>query len=134
MGTIPSIDAVLNLSWALVSVATLLLSWRSCSARQHKRALVALLFILVVLFPVISTADDAAVTLIFDPSPSTVMVESGKEVKQVLAPALVATQVGHGLNHSLTAAAGETVVPETPSSSIFLLVSSGPGIHSPPRF
>ena len=64
-----SVDVTLNVAWLSLSV-TALLAWR-CSGRprQHRRAVVALLFILVVLFPVISTADDMAQAgLAYDPT------------------------------------------------------------------
>ena len=127
-----SIDAVLNLGWALLSLATLLLSWRSRRTREHKRALVAILFLVVLLFPVISTADELAEqAMVYDPSPIT--LKSAHGFKQVMAPALPATHAGHGLAHPLQDAVGEALESESARSGIFSLLSSASGIHSPPQ-
>ncbi len=65
-----SVDVTLNVAWLALSL-TALLAW-VCSARtrEQRRAVIALLFILVLLFPVISTADDMAqAALAYDPAP-----------------------------------------------------------------
>lgn len=133
--TFQSVEGMLNLSWGLVSLGTLLLSWRCRGTREHKRALAAILFLLVLLFPVVSTADDLAQqAMMYDPSPSPLTLLSANEFKQILAPALPACQAGLGLTHPLPEAVGESLEPESISRGPFLLLSSASGIHSPPQF
>ena len=55
-----SVDVVMNVAWVSLSLTTLL-AWRASGRPcQHRRAILAVVFVLVLLFPVISTADDIA--------------------------------------------------------------------------
>lgn len=129
------IDAGLNLTWAVVSL-TVLLCWRAEWTRQHRQAVVAILSILVLLFPAISAADDLAEhTMIYDLSPSSLTLKNANEFNQVVTPALLTCQPGHGLAPSLQEAIGDSLGSESPGSRILIvLLGSASGIHSPPQF
>lgn len=131
--TFQSVDAVLNLTWALVSVAALLLSWRSGRAREHKQALIATLFLLVLLFPVISTADDTfEQALMYELAPSPLCLKSAKEIKQSIAPhAVVAQAVRTPAAPPVGSVAEDVHTASTVSFTLFLNAASG--IHSPPQ-
>jgi hypothetical protein len=131
--TFQSVDAALNLGWVLVSVGILLLSWRTGRAREHKQALLAVLFILVLLFPVISTADDSAEqALMYELAASPLSVKSTKEIKQVIVPAAQLSPAVALAAPSLVRPVGERLEADC-FSSFTLRLSSASGIHSPPQ-
>lgn len=112
-------DAWLNLAWLLLAVAAL--SWwaRSLRAPRPARALLALALILVVVFPVISAADDIAeLALVCDGSPSAL---------SAVLPAVLGTFPGPSLPQFT--GFGVSTPPVEPRP---LLLSSATGIHSPP--
>jgi hypothetical protein len=127
-----SVDVALDLAWLLLSAATLLL-WRfSGRPRQHTRSVVAILFLLVLLFPVISTADDIMEqVLMCDVAPSP--LKSGKGIKQVIAPELAAAPALPRPPQPLAEGTRERAQSQSPVPFTFLLSSSS-GIHSPPQF
>lgn len=129
-----SIDAMLNLSWVLLSVAVLLFSWRRQRVWQHKNALLAILFILVLLFPVISTADDMAEqALMSELAPSPLSAKSAKEIKQSITSAVLTAQaILSSLQPPLEWRSEQ--VQSKPVSGFAPLLGSASGIHSPPRF
>lgn len=129
-----AIDAALNLTWAVLSL-TVLLCWQAEWTREPRRAMVAILCILVLLFPAISLADDSAeLTAAYDPAASSLSFKSGKELKQVIVPALLCLQSGNGLVPPWQLAAREGVASESTGESTSLLLTSSSGIHSPPQF
>ena len=131
--TVPSIEATLNLMWGLVSLAVLL-CWQAEWTRESKRALVAILCILVLLFPVISAADDLVrQAAMYDPSSSPLTVNGDSDGKASIAPAMLSQEPGHGLGRPLLVVIGEEVRCESLSGRTGLLVSAS-GIHSPPQF
>lgn len=132
MEALLSIDATLNLTWALVSLMVLL-CWRAEWTHTPKHALLAIACILVLLFPVISTADDvAAQAAMYDLAASPLSLTSGKEIKQVIVPAVLAALHGAGLHLWPQDAAGASLEPAFGGASLSLLLSSFSEIHSPP--
>ncbi len=130
-----SVDLLLNVAWLSLAITTLL-AWRLTAApREQKQALIAILFILVLVFPVISTADDVTEqALMYDLSASPLTIQSGKEIKLVIPPELQAT-VGLNLRaEPLADSISEIPVWNARSSSEDLLLCSASGIHSPPQF
>lgn len=129
-----SIEAALNLTWAVFSLAVLL-CWRAEWTRETRRALVAILCILVLLFPAISVADDSAeLTVAYDPAASSLSFKSGKEIKQAVVPALLGLQSGSGLVPPWQLAARESLATDSTAASTSLLLTTSSGIHSPPQF
>ncbi len=130
-----SADVVLNLAWLSLCLTTLLAWGLGRRAREHRQTVVAILCMLVVLFPVISTADDVAEqAMIYDLSPSSLTVKNAKEIKQFGAPVLLVARSGHGLLLHLPEAVGESVQPASAVAGILPLRSFSSGIHSPPQF
>lgn len=134
MGTFLSIDATLNLTWAVVSLAVLL-CWQAEWTRESKRALVAIGCVLVLLFPAISTADDIAEqALMYDVSSAPQSLKSGGEFKPLVLPALLTFHAGHGPALPWTEAFGEDPQAVSAGRCTSLLLASSSGIHSPPQF
>lgn len=132
--TFPVIDAGLNLTWAVLSLGVLL-CWRVEWTQESKRAMVAILCVLVLLFPAISVADDVAEqATAYDLSLSPLTLKSGGECKQLIAPALLAYQAAHHLTHTLQEAVGDSLASQPACHGTSLLLGSSPGIHAPPQF
>ncbi len=130
-----SADVVLNLAWLSLCLTTVLAWCVFSRAREHQQAVVAILCMLVLLFPVISAADDVAEqAVIYDLSPSSLTVNNSKQIKQLVGPVLPAARAGHGLAHPLREAVGESVQADSAVPGILLLPSFSSGIHSPPQF
>lgn len=131
--TLSAIDAMLNLTWVVVALAVLL-GCRAAWAREHRRALVAVLCMLVLLFPVISTADDLGLQAVtYDPSASPLAPDDGAKNKHFVAPALLTPQLAYVLARLLPAGSGEEPCVESIPGCTARL-SSASGIHSPPQF
>jgi hypothetical protein len=127
------IDAGLNLIWAVVSLGVLL-CWRADWNQESRRALVAILCVLVLLFPTISVADDVAeIALMYDGAPSSPTLKSGKEIKQVIVPAAQTWQTAPGPLAGLVDAIGDGLPSDSTRGDISLLLTSSSGIHSPPQ-
>lgn len=127
-----SVDAALNLIWVLVSAGTLL-AWRLRGTREPRQA-AAILFILVLvmLFPVISTADDPAQQgLACDVALSPLSDLSVNEVKSGLAAA-VAAPAAPGPALPLLRRTRERVLIQEFTADSRLFVAAR-GNHSPPR-
>jgi hypothetical protein len=131
--SVPSIDAGLNLTWAMLSLGVLL-CWRAEWIQGSRRTLVAILCVVVLLFPVISAADDLTeVAQMYDLSVSPLSVRSGNEIKQVVAPAPQASQPVHGAVAGLFYAIVDAVQSQSVLGDFCLLLTSSSGIHSPPQ-
>ncbi len=134
MGPCPSIDVGLNLFWAVLSLVVLL-CWDAEWTQQSRRALVAILCVLVLLFPAISVADDITeLSLTYDTAPSLLSVKSGKEIKHIAVPAPPAVEAAHGPVAQSLEALGDVLGSATATGSLSLLLASASGIHSPPQF
>lgn len=133
MGPFLSVDAGLSLIWAVLSLGVLL-CWRAEWVQGSRRTLVALLCVPVLLFPVISSADDIAeVAQMYDLSASPLSVNSGKEIKQVVVPAPQASQPVSGAVAGLFFAIVDAVQSQSALGDSCLLLTSSSGIHSPPQ-
>jgi len=128
-----SVDAFLNLAWLLAAGAALCWWGMPRHAPRQTRAVLALAFVLILLFPIISSADDIAEqALACDVTPSSLTVKNSKEIRFVtpdVLPAILGTLPGP----SLPAFAGYRVN-ATPVEPCAFLLSSATGIHSPPLF
>ncbi len=115
-----SADAFLNAAWLLVAGAARLWWRRSQHAPRPTRALLALALVLVVLFPIISSADDVVEqTLACDLSPGLLSAAPPAILGSLPGPALPEF-TGYRVN-------------ATPVEPRSFLASSATGIHSPPR-
>ncbi len=130
-----SIDAGLNLIWAVLSLGVLL-CWNAEWNSGGRRALVAILCVLVLLFPAISAADDVSEqALTYDAASSSLSGSNGKEIKQLVAPVPAAALPARGLILRLYEASGDGLQSSPASSHLSsLLLASSSGIHSPPQF
>lgn len=134
MGPFPSIDAGLNLMWVVLSLGVLL-CWNAEWNRESRRALVAILCVLVLLFPAISAADDVAeLALMCDGTPSPLSFKNGKEIKHIVVPAPQAAQAAPGPFARFCELIGNGPVTPHATRHTSLLLTSSSGIHSPPRF
>lgn len=114
-----SADACLNAAWLLAAGAALLGWRRSQHTPRPIRALLALALVLVVLFPIISSADDVVEqTLACDVAPW---------VLSAAPPAILGSLPGPALPQFTGYR-----VHATPVESRSLVLSSATGIHSPP--
>ncbi len=134
MGSFPSIDAGLNLIWVVLSLGVLL-CWNAEWNRESRRALVAVLCVLVLLFPAISVADDVAeLALLCDGAPSPLTVKNGKEIKQIVVPAPQAAEAAPPPLARSYEWIGDGPVSLHATCHTSLLLTSSSGIHSPPQF
>lgn len=128
-----SIDAGLNLIWAVLSLGVLV-CWDAEWKPESRRALVALVCVLVLLFPAISLADDVAeLSLLYDTAGSSFSGNSGKEIKQIAAPDLQLLAAAQAALGRLYEAFGEAPSSPTATHSTYFLLASSTGIHSPPQ-
>lgn len=128
-----SADASLDTIWLLVAAATLL-SWRACgSSRRRTCAIVALAFILVLLFPIVSTADDVAEQArVYDLVPSHLTVKNSKEVNSVT-PGVLPAIAGSVPALPVLEFTGDRLDARS-SAARAVPLSSATGNHSPPLF
>lgn len=128
-----SIDAGLNLIWAVLSLGVLV-CWNAEWKPESRRAVVALVCVLILLFPAISIADDVTeLSQLYDAAFSSLSINSGNDVRHIAVlapqPAALAQAALSRWYEAFAEAFGSDIAP----GPIAQLLACSSGIHSPPQ-